>query len=295
MVAGSMGEVFVCGAYLLDMPTAFVYVHTSEGIVVASDGRVKTGDDISTDDAQKIFFIPGQKLVYGTMGVATLTIGGKTDMIDVQREIDKRVFRVGTHQHISFDAYAKALCSSAFLRIKNASKDGELDDKFEEDEEMRAGGDPGYCFGRIFFWGFHYGSAHMELRLVHDNQIPRMVSVSKQANRTWNVYGSIKVYDALRDRENHAFDEYRIDAMKKDHGITKAEGIEIAQRYIKACQTPQALVLDPKYCPGIGGNAQIAIVAPDGMPYWEEGYSPKQPQDWTEDFRAKYIKPKVEA
>ena len=70
-----MGDVFVCGAYLLNMSTAIVWVYTDNGLVIASDGRVLGHHHVITDDAQKIVFVSDENFVYATMGLSMMTTG----------------------------------------------------------------------------------------------------------------------------------------------------------------------------------------------------------------------------
>ncbi|HTT24386.1 MAG TPA: hypothetical protein VMG82_36015, partial [Candidatus Sulfotelmatobacter sp.] len=72
------------------MPTTIVWVHATEGLVIASDGRVSEKAEVFTDEAQKLFFTPSNDVVYGTAGTSMFTTGSRTGVIDVDELLDAR-------------------------------------------------------------------------------------------------------------------------------------------------------------------------------------------------------------
>ena len=76
--------------------------------------------------------------------------------------------------------------------------------------------------------------------------------------------------------------------MAKDMGITTDEAIGIAKGYIMACQSPEAIALDPMPCKSIGGKPQILILQPGHEPEWVVGYEPP-PQTWRQEWRSRHL------
>lgn len=276
------------------MPTAIVWVHTTEGLVIGSDGRVSEKGEVFTDEAQKLFFIPGNNVVYGTGGTSMFTTGSRSGVIDVDESLDARAraIRLDPRMLNDISRYGRSLCADLYSRIKKAKNDGILDEPFEE--HFTAHGYAGFVVTHVYIWGYRFvGPKQADVVLMHEKQVPSLQVLPMDVNRTWNVYGSIAVYDALREPTHPTFAQfgkYRIPAMAKNYQIGMEEGIEIAKNYILACQTSEALALDPQACQGIGGKPQILTFRPQGEPQWVDGYRPVEPQAWRVEFRARYIK-----
>jgi hypothetical protein len=55
--------------------------------------------------------------------------------------------------------------------------------------------------------------------------------------------------------------------------LSLSEGIEIAETYIRACDSNEGRQVDPALCAGIGGHIHIAAITPAGFKWIKE---PKQ-------------------
>jgi hypothetical protein len=100
-------------------------------------------------------------------------------------------------------------------------------------------------------------------------------------NLTWPstgiFWGSPAVRDHLRSQTSEFTDKYRTDGMRKIHcgePTTLQEGIQAANSYIDACQSPQAREWDFDSWNAIGGKTHIATIKPDKGFEWFPGYEP---------------------
>src|SRR5208337_3734949 len=74
------------GVACTPMPTAIVRIQTTEGFVIAADGRVRDEHGmVLTDDAKKIFPVHGQSLAYALYG--TMGLGDDPNVIDLTSQI----------------------------------------------------------------------------------------------------------------------------------------------------------------------------------------------------------------
>ncbi len=269
------------------MPTAFVSLHTTDGFVIASDGRVRDHENkVLALEAQKLFPIPGRQLVFGIMGISSFSVDSQAGLIDFPSAITERANEIGTKDYSSVSSYALSLCGGAYLPLKRAKQENRLDNDFPEEPRMRVSGRAGYVIAHVFMWGYHHGPCDVQVLFRHENQVLSGLEASQlgvvDPNASWCVCGSKVINDILCDPRDQRFSAYRIAPMTKRGKPTMAEGIEIAKRYVAACDTTEARLLDPT-CEGIGGRVQIATITPSQGVRWVEGHEPVA-QTWKEQF-----------
>jgi hypothetical protein len=265
------------------MPTAIVRLQTTEGFVIAADGRVRGNQngklEVVTDELQKIYQIEGEFLVYALYG--TMGIGKDENDPDVAVNLVsafKNAVDALHGQHFE-DAvqYGNALALPIYNRIRDAKANAKIE-RFPERDCDAEPDQPGHVIGHVFLFGYYNGKAcELDIRLFHRKQSLAQPTVTQR--RLWlgydpEIWGSDTVARLLyTSSENVFFPAYRRRKPKRQEDLTISEAIEVAKNYILACDSVTGRALDPDFCPGIGGHIHIAVITPNSF-RWAVGYEP---------------------
>lgn len=260
---------------ILDMATAIVRVFTSEGFVVGADGRMRDGSTkaIVSDNEQKIFPVsnPDRALVYAFSGTP-LIIDDSTGalVVDMIDSIGKGVARTAnTKSHHDITWYVSKLWKEAQDQLIQAKKSADIG-PFQDYPH-----DPGIIC-HVFFWGYYRNvPVELDLRFTHENQkiLRPLLFPTARFKQGWQIYGSQRVGELLVSRDQRFSANWTNAMDPRKQGLTLAEGIEIVQNYIRACDSDAGREVDPDLCGGIGGHIHIATITPSGVA-WVQGYVP---------------------
>jgi len=107
----------------------------------------------------------------------------------------------------------------------------------------------------------------LDLQFRHENQKivrPRLFPVPEPRMKALDINGSKRVADLLIGSDDPKFARFRTPAThwRNRKTLTLSEGIEIAESYIRACDSDEGREVDPRLCAGIGGHIHIATITP---------------------------------
>jgi hypothetical protein len=249
------------------MASAILLFYTSEGFLIAADGRARTDGTVLSDTMIKIFPIsePNKSLAYAFGG--SIAITDKDDpkiiLFDFRVEILKAIesLRVNTCDDLA--SYAKELSTQLFLALANAQKNDRVE-PFKENSPLIA------C---LFLAGyFNKQPSWISIQFTHQSQVLVAPAINQMAliksYKPSVVYGSKVVAEHLFDMDDPEFAKYRVPRINSSDHVTVSEVSNVARNYILACSDPAAMKLDAGVCAAIGGDIHIAKVTPQGGFKW---------------------------
>jgi hypothetical protein len=263
------------------MPTAIFRAYTSEGFLIAADGRARDEHGtILSDNRQKIFPITDsdRALSYVFYGVPRITdpTNESRVIVDLLSEAKAAIKSLSSSKTSNLRTYA-----NKFTRLLHRV----LSDAGKNNKDIRLypamipyTEEPGtHVISYVFFDGYYRDNpGRVDAVFFHRNQQLHTPNLDRQLlQKGYRIDGSPRVADALlRPTFDQRLLAYRTPAMSKSQDLTLIEATEIAVSYIRTCDSDIGREIDPVLCPGIGGHIHIAtITSADGFA-WVKDYEP---------------------
>ena len=265
---GCDGELWIPPSYYVQMSTIILTFRTSEGFVIASDGRKSGPEDghILSDVAQKIFPLKdrGIHLAYalaGTLHLGEVLAGQAGDRVifDFSVETATATNVLASSKPSSWWNFVSDLTKSISRSLDRARSGSTYSLDKESETIVFVGG----------FYGKHLKSAHIKFRhgLRTSEAEPFLHPPGFNA-----PHGSGKIFELI-DNGDPRFAKYR--NPRRDSVVTLSAAIERALNDIHAHCDPEALQIDKETCQGIGGRIQIATITPADGFKWVPGFEPE--------------------
>jgi hypothetical protein len=253
---GSDGELWIPPFYRLPMSTVLICTHTSEGFVIASDGRSTDPEShrILSDDVQKIFPVeyPGGCLTFCLAGIIRIaSFDFRTEAARVAKELADGKPK---NWYAYTEAFMVSLCQS-LTGVRQASTEPLV--LKETDTWMFLGG----------FYGKNEKTSHIHFQhgSLKTEAEPYLYPPNAHA---WH-FGSPKIFDLL-EKQDVRFSKYG--SPTRDDASTLSAAIDSARNYISAHCDPEALKEDEAICSNIGGRVQIATITRARGFKWVPGF-----------------------
>jgi ATP-dependent protease HslVU (ClpYQ) peptidase subunit len=254
----------------LPLASAILLFYTSDGFLIAADGRARIGGVVVSDVTRKIFSISESRrsLAYAFGGSAALTDKDDSDIIlfDFREEANKAIKSLRKDWHENLRIYANKLAKRVQNRLENALQNDRI-------EPLKA--DPTGLVAALFIAGYYAKTPSMvivQFKADGHTLIPpdiREVVNPEKGYMPLVTYASEVVRQELFLTDNPKFSKYRIPRIHSPNLVTLSEVERVATNYISACADPVAMAIDPEHCAAIGGHIHIAkITARDGFD-WE--------------------------
>jgi hypothetical protein len=254
------------------LASAILVLYTSEGFLVAADGRMRIDGVVKSDSMTKIFHItqPGRLLFYAFGGSVGLTDKEDPEIIlfDFREEVLKVIASLAAKNHPELLAYGTELSMKLCCRLLEVQADDRI-------EPFKKAENPGsvVLVACMFLGGYYNGQPSLVCaQLLHRDQtvLPPVVSTIAfpKGYKPSLLYGSDVVRKLLFETEDPAFAAYRVPQINAPENVTLSEAVEVARKYILACSDPAALSIDGKHCAGIGGHIHMAKVTPQSGFVW---------------------------
>ncbi len=262
-------------ACCLPMPTAIARIYTTEGFVVAADGRESLDEDRKrADDAQKIFPIkrPHINVAYSIAGAVEMASLDGRPPLNLIAQIENAWRALDQEPPDRFGDYIALLFAQVYKPLAQSRYNYP-----EKDKRHGVLGPPIYEIARIFLDGYYRGfAASGEAALYHfDKRMLEPESYSPpdvRVTRELDYAGSHVVFHYLFRTDDPRFAKYRRPAPPPGE-VTLAEAVLRARGYIEACSDEVVRQIDPEAYKTIGGKTHIAKVTRDGFE-WEPGFEP---------------------
>lgn len=258
------------------MSTAICRIFTSEGFIVAADGRkFVTGPHSEIkNDTQKIFCLetPGGKLAYSLGGTVGLGPDDSDEIVFPFRRETEKAAREIKGQPANLHEYAQRL--SASMHRELLAVQGRIDFDGGETEPTL----PGSTIAWIFLDGYFNGQpSRASLRFFREDQVLPTPEVYRESDNVGDPlgYGSEKIFREVFKTDNPQFAQYRKPKLLSDQ-VTLEYAREMAEGYIRAFADPEAQRLDLSRCLGVGGHIHIAKVT--ALHGFEWVVPPKHPE-----------------
>jgi len=267
------------------MSTSIVRTYTTEGFVVAADGRARDAGNrtVASDQVQKIFPIGGgeiQTAAYSISGTAFIGLDDGSDvMFDLQQQMKSATQVYSMRRAGTVLDYAERVCSTVHQSLAKAKLAGQLD--YPESNSLDAS-EPGATIARILFDGYCKGiPTRVKARLFHRDQVLAPLEVLQQElapgcpwcqgpeQLTDMMWGSAKKGNFMIPYEKRAVE------LVRHPNETLRIHAQMAHAYISACSDPEVIAVDPEQCAGIGGRIHIATIDPKTGFRWIPGFAPK--------------------
>ena len=255
------------GLEFTEMSTAIVRVFTSEGFVIAADGRarIQETETVVSDSEQKLFIISrsDRALVYSFAGNLQVINDSTGELVvdvisEIRRAIQETALAPSRHD---LNWYVSKLWKEAHRKLILASKSK------DSSPFPVSPNDPGVIC-HVFFYGYYRNvPVELDLRFMHEEQTvvkPRFFPTGHLAPGVI-MYGSERVATLLFRTDDFSFSQYRTPAIQKairHQSLTLSDGIEIAESYIHACDSNEGRAIDSTICAAIGGHIHIAAITP---------------------------------
>src|ERR1700685_59507 len=245
--------------------TAFATVYTTDGFVIAADGRSRAQDPDPTkitadmkerhdrEDRRKIFCIaePDKTLAYAFMG----TVANDEKTFDLYEETNRQSKLLSSRQFDTCYDYAYKLAFGLKRAFNDARKDGRLDawygnEDLDEEDNLIA---------RMMLVGYFHGKPSWivaEFRSFDNRAKLQVQPIPEFTPGGYMTAGGKLMPKLLFQDKDSRFAEY-ITPTGPD--TTMERGAHFARAFIEACSTPLAAELDP-ICKSIGGHIHIAAV-----------------------------------
>ncbi len=280
------GTMTVVGVYHDHKPmTAIIRIKTSEGLILAADGRSLDEDGKICETNQKIFEI---KSPFGLLAVG-ISNSGQAQFVDHERmllciEYGKELQRLANNiklpQSLNMFQFETDIVKSFVHYVQNKIRQASIDGVIPKEDYqswLNCNRETqfqflGYEGKEPFLTTIRVISTHENIQILPINHI----TFSSSTSSTGMFFGSDIVLSHIQNQIDKSMDKYRTDGMMKvfrGESTTLQEGIEAAKSYIDACSTQQACKWD-SYCKSIGGKLHIATIKPDKGFEWVSGYEP---------------------
>jgi hypothetical protein len=268
------------------MSTAIVSTYTTEGFVIAADGRMRGADDgtVVNDQIQKIFPIGGsgtRRLAFSLTGSAYIPSCDREEMaFEFLAEIRRATGALSVGRYPNLSDYAHKAFGAVHRRLKEAKLTGRL--SYPELQTL----DPserGCSIAIVLLDGYHEGvPSRLKIRFYHEHQVLAGLEIVQQElppGRAW-YSGSETVWDVMFgahvDTGDPALSHYKQQSASVFHpNETLCSYAQIAHAYISMCPGPEGLALDPELCAGIGGHIHIATITPKDGFQWVPRFEPR--------------------
>jgi hypothetical protein len=252
------------------MASAILLFYTSDGFLIAADGRMRILKVTECDKITKLFEIrqPGKFLAYAFGGSVALTDkeDSKSILFDFRIEATKIINSIRLRKHHDLSAYADEL-SQRLRRALIKARQNERCESFKKEDTLIA------C---LVLAGFYKGQPScLNVTFTHQEQtvltpIIRTMSLAKGYSPIL-TYGSNVVRELIFETDDPRFDPYRVPRVNRPDDVTITEVADAARKYILACSDLEALRIDEAHCAGIGGHIHMAnITKEDGFKWLPE-------------------------
>ena len=255
--------------------TALVRIHTSEGIILAADGRQinSATKEVMSDQQQKIFQIGTAKAAYSLCGHVLL--GGRRNTLDTIHcdFVTQTAEQIGDTPVVtgSLIDYARRISLPILESLKNVCA--------QQDVDLPTRGDgigPGVTIVTISLDGYVATNTPegVDVRFYHEAGVLCEPEVGRSDHRMAFSGSQIVLNEMITGKR---LDKYKVplsDALIQVGANELSQGIRSALNYVTACCSPEARALDPDWCGGIGGHIHIAKITPKVGFRWLRGFSP---------------------
>lgn len=248
------------------MPSAILLFYTSEGILVAADGRARINGTVDNDKTTKIFQIsePKRSLAYAFGGSVALTDRDdpKAILFDFRDEAVKAIKSLRKTWYDDLGAYATKLSKRLQNKLERA-RENERIEPLKKDSLVAA----------LFLAGYYAKNpSAVIVQFRHEEQLLLPPSIREvgldKGHSPLVTYGSEVVRQQLFLTENSEFSPYRVPRINAPDAVTLSEVADVARNYILACADPAAMKIDAEHCAGIGGHIHMAKVTPQNGFEW---------------------------
>jgi hypothetical protein len=228
------------------MPTAILRYFTTAGFVIGADGRIHSGGKVLSDNAQKVFRIPGMTAAYALYG--DIGIGDDNPESPVMLDLGdslREIVAVSTEAPADLYTYGRELEAKLRARLLKAQTDGAVFHGF--------GAVPRYGTGlaRILLYGFvREIASEVEILFSHSDQVltgPNVFMVNLERSNP-EVWGSPEITQRLFRQPESA-------------KVSLLDAAIAVQNYVRFCDSPEGREVDP-FCSTIGGHVHIAAITP---------------------------------
>jgi hypothetical protein len=256
----------------IQMPSAILPFYTSEGFLIAADGRRRVNQEKRGDDTTKIFEIkePGKSLAYAFGGTVAFTDKENEDsvMFDFRDEILKIIKSQRMANHKNLKSYAGKIAARLHEGLRTVLTNERMErlkdeGKFEE---------PALVACLILAGYYEKEPSWITIRFPHIKQTllePELKLMAlEKGYRPPVVYGSQIVARRIFETDDPTFAKYRVPRVNDAENVTLGEVAESAKKYILACADPEVMKLDAEVCAAIGGHIHIAKVTPQNGFDW---------------------------
>ncbi len=266
-------ELWTLGQEHYQMPTAIVRAYTSEGFLIAADGRARDehGKKLS-DSRQKIFPITDSNralscVIYGVPRITHPTDETRV-IVDLVSEASSAIKSLSNSKASNLRSYTLKFSRLLHKVLLDAGKNNKGIRLYPTMNHYAE--EPGtHVISYVFFDGYYKNNpGRVNAVFFHRDQRLHAPNLDRQPlQEGYRIDGSALVADALlRPDFDERLSAYRTPAMEKPKDFTLAEAAEVATNYIRACDSDVGREIDPVVCPGIGGHTHIATITPtDGF------------------------------
>jgi hypothetical protein len=262
----------------IQMSTAIFSCYTTGGFVLAADGRGldEVTLEVSSDEIQKVFRAdgPGRVLGYAITGTAALTSDEGEIVIDIAREAQRAADSLSTRRTKNLEGYAIRFCALIYKALRDAQSSNRISrfskcpppnaNPLETPETIVTFIMTGYCNGTPAF---------IRARIFHENGVLREPEIYRERLEETFMSGVPEVARLLFEDSDATFAAYRR-PIPKNRPTTISEASEIAEQYVLACSSPEAMALNPGASKAIGGRILIANITRDRGFQWVAGREP---------------------
>jgi hypothetical protein len=255
----------------IQMPSAILPFYTSEGFLIAADGRRRVNKEKRGDDTTKIFEIsePGKSLAYAFGGTVAFTDKENEDLImfDFRDEILKIIRSQRMANHNNLQSYTWKIAVRLHERLTHALTNERME-RLTDEGAVETPADVACLIVAGYYEKYpswvaikfpHIGQALLEPKL--------QVMTLAKGYMPPVIYGAQIVFQKIFMLDDPAFAKYRIPRIHMPEDVTLEEVAESAKRYIRACDDPEVIKIDPM-CASIGGDIHIAKVTPQSGFEW---------------------------
>lgn len=250
------------------MASAILLFYTSEGFLIAADGRARINGIVDSDSTTKIFSIsePNRSLAYAFGGSVALTDKDDPGIIlfDFRAEALKIIESLRSVAYDNLSSYANDCSAELFKRLVSAQKNERME-KFSEKN-------PSIVY--VFFAGYVAGQpSYVTVQFLREGQIalPPVVDqmpLTKGYKPLVPLYGSGVVAQHIFEMDDPEFANYRVGKVNVADSVRLSEVADVASKYFSACADPEAMKIDAEICQAIGGDIHIAKVTPENGFEW---------------------------
>jgi hypothetical protein len=256
----------------IQMPSAILPFYTSEGFLIAADGRRRVNQEKRGDDTTKIFEIkePGKSLAYAFGGTVAFTDKENEDSIlfDFRDEIVKIIKSQRMANHTNLQSSAGKIAARLHEGLTNAL----ANERMERLKDEGTVEEPALVACLILAGYYEKEPSWIAIRFPHIKQTllePELKLMPlEKGYRPPVVYGSQIVARRIFETDDPTFAKYRVPRANDTENVTLGEVAEAAKKYILACVDPEVMKLDAEVCAAIGGHIHMAKVTPQSGFDW---------------------------